>query len=315
MFAPRPLAGPTTYATVQLPEQDEVRLERHDGDGADGAHRAPTRPSASTRLSTRRPRSAPTDGDGATTSGVAEAAAAATPIAAAVGTCSAGRPIATSMVAEPQEDERQRPPGSPSCRVVDLLRSGVLRMVGTVSSMSLHRGSTPKAAGRRGRRAWSSVITLVFDGVTAGRATAEVTPTPLGAPDVVASDDQDAAVVQERRRVATRGALPIEPIAAELAGRGSNISVEDRTRHLVSITPVAAGDEDASVRQQRRGLLLPAFAHRAGELNVPDRGSYSSALCTDGVLRRSATRGSARGRPRAASRCGASGRSSSSRSC
>ena len=60
----------------------------------------------------------------------------------------------------------------------------------------------------------------------------------------------------------SRGA-PIEPVGLKFPVAGSYISVEDRTAPVLAVAPVAAGDEDPSVPEQGRCVLLPALGHRS----------------------------------------------------
>ena len=82
--------------------------------------------------------------------------------------------------------------------------------------------------------------------------------------------------------------VPIEPIGLKIPAAGV-VDLGRRTAPASwTVAPVPARDQDPSVREQRRRLLLPTFLHRAGRAERAGSRVVQLSADTDGVLRRSA---------------------------
>ncbi len=202
----RPLAvgRPDDVGDRPAAQQDEVRLERHGGPRAGGGRRARRRPAH------RHWREPAVGGrrDGRRRHGRRR--------------CDGGASRRGNGRGDPNRRGRWNVLGGPGhgdldgrgrkdhdgkgariafVRCREHLWSSAFRAVGMISTPPLHPGSTPKAAGRCARRAWSSVMTLASTRLWLVEDRRRDTDAAR-VPDVFASDDEDPAVVQERRGVA-----------------------------------------------------------------------------------------------------------------
>ena len=123
----------------------------------------------------------------------------------------------------------------------------------------------------------------------AGTAPRSRPPTPPSRPMSLPPAMSTRPSSRQRRGVAAAGRAHRADRAEVRSVAGSNISVEDRTRHCLAVAPVAAGDEDAPVGQQRRGVLLSPLAHRARGAEPAGPWVVHLGAVVHGVLRRPAT--------------------------